>query len=137
MKKYLIPNLKENTKIQISYTSKKLQSFFNIKDKTPFKHKHNVVYLGTCPDCSKTYVGQTKCRCEKRIIEHNKRDRNSHILKHSNEAKHSRLWLKDYQILGQGYNSDFKRKISEALFIQQHTPELNIQKSSYELKLFN
>ena len=41
------------------------------------------------------------------------------------------VWLDDFKILGSGYSSDFKRKISEALYIKELRPELSIQKDSY------
>ena len=75
-------------------------------------------------------------RLSARIIEHNKRDKHSHSLKHSNESKHKRVCLKDFTILGNGFNSKFKRKISESLMIKEHKPDLKLQKDS-NLKLFN
>ena len=137
MNKELKNVIQSNIKLLITFKSRKLESFFGVKDKTNPKHKHNIVYMGSCPDCKKKYIGETKCRFEKRIIEHNKRDKNSHLLKHSNESKHKRVWLNDFTILGNGFSSNFKRKISESLLIKEHKPELNVQKDSYILKLFN
>ena len=39
--------------------------------------------------------------------------------------------------LGQRYKTNFRRKISEALFIKETKPDLNVQKESYKLLLFN
>ena len=100
---------------------------------------HNVVYHGKCHNksCRSHYGGQTKCRVEKRVIQHNRTDKNSHLLKHANETGHGRVWLNDFKILGSGYTSDFKRKISESLFINELKPDLNVQKTAFKLSLFN
>ena len=128
----------KKTKVRIVYKAKKLSARFSVKDKTELKHIHNVVYHIKCPykKCKSHYIGQTKCRTEKRTIQHNRMDKNSHILKHSKETKHRRVWLKDVKILGQGYQSNFKRKISESLFIRTLAPDLNVQKDAYKLALF-
>ena len=67
---------------------------------------------------------------------HNKKDKNSHLLKHAKSKKHKRVSLPDFKILNSGYTTDFKRKISESLYIKKHKPEINIQKDAYILKLF-
>ena len=71
------------------------------------------------------------------MIENNAKDINSHLLRHARETKHTRVWLANFKIPGSGYSSDFKRKISEALYSKELRPELNIQKDSYSLNLFN
>ena len=42
-------------------------------------------------------------------------------------------WLEDFKVLGSGYSSDFKRKISESLFIEAGL----VQKTAFKLSLFN
>ena len=125
-------------KIRVVYRAKRLSSKFTVKDKIDLKHLHNVVYHTKCPNkkCKSEYVGQTKCRVGKRTIEHNRTDKKSHVLKHSKRTKHRRIWLNNVKILGQGYQSDFKRKISESLFIRTLKPDLNVQKDAYKLSLF-
>ena len=60
---------------------------------------HNIVYHGKCHDksCNSHYGGQTKCRKEKRVLQHNRTDINSHLLKHANKVRHglriSRFWV--------------------------------------------
>ena len=46
---------------QIAYTGRKLNSCFNIKDPTKFKHQHDIVCLSNCPDpnCNGNYIGET------------------------------------------------------------------------------
>ena len=134
-----MPNKNNQTKIRIVYKAKKLGSRFKVKDKTRLQHMHNVVYEGKCPNknCKSYYGGQTKCRIVKRVIQHNKTDKQSHLLKHANETGHKRVWLEDFRILGSGYSSNFKRRISESLFISEFKPDLNVQKTAYKLSLFN
>ena len=50
MKKQLKSVLPENIKTSVTYSCKKLSSKFQIKDKTSFNHKSDVVYLCKCPD---------------------------------------------------------------------------------------
>ena len=128
-----------NNKVQVIYNTKKLSSNFPVKDKTNPHHQHNVVYHAECPEpnCSSNYTGQTKCRLLKRVIQHNRTDKNSHLLKHSSSNNHHRIWMEDFKILGSGYKSNFKRKISEALFIKEKKPDLNVQKDAYTLKLYH
>ena len=142
MKKNITQVLKKgnkDTKIRIVFNSKKLGSKFPVKDKTEAKHLHNVVYHADCPNkkCESDYTGQTRCRIERRTIQHNRTDKNSHLLQHAKQTRHRRVWLPDFKILGSGYKSDFKRRISESLFIKTLKPSLNVQQDAYRLSLFN
>ena len=130
---------RKKVKVRIVYTAEKHGARFPVKDRIPDEHLHNVVYHATCPNknCKSCYTGETKCRMQKRNIQHNSKDEKSHILIHSKKTKHRRVWMKDFKILGRGYSSDFKRKISEALFIKKMKPDLNIQKEALKLKLYN
>ena len=87
--KSLIRNLKSllpsTVKANIGFTGKKLSRCFQIKDQTKFEHKHDIIYLGTCPEdnCSENYIRESGYRISERIIDHNCRDQKSHIFKHS------------------------------------------------------
>ena len=130
---------KKNISVRIIYQATKLGARFPVKDKTQPEHMHNVVYKAICPNkkCQSHYNGQTRCRLGKRIIQHNRTDKQSHLLKHANATRHRRVWLNDFKIIGKGYKSNFKRKISESLFIKENKPDLNVQKDAYKLSLFN
>ena len=132
---------KGNKEIRVcaTYKSRKLGTCFNIKDQIKFEHMHNVVYHAKCPNkkCKSHYGGQTKCRIAKRGLQHKKSDKNSHLLKHSLKTKHKRVNLHDFKIIGKGYKSDFKRRISESIHIKKLKPDLNVQKEAYKLSLFN
>ena len=80
--KRLLPS---NIKVQVSFTGNKLSSCFNIKDKTKFEHRHDVIYLGTCPEttCNDNYIGEAKRRIFERVKDYNSRDFKSQLLKHA------------------------------------------------------
>ena len=80
--KRLLPS---NIKVQVSFTGNKLSSCFNIKDKTKFEHRHDIIYLGTCPEamCNDNYIGEAKRRIFERVKDYNSRDFKSQLLKHA------------------------------------------------------
>ena len=131
----------ENKKVKVNavFKSMKLSSRFSLKDRTKPEHQHNVVYYVKCPNkkCNCEYCGETKRRMGKRTNEHGSTDPKSHVLIHSKKTKHKRVKNEDFKILRSGFTSQFRRKISESLFIKQHKPDLNVQKESYRLCLFN
>ena len=57
--KRLLPS---NIKVQVPFAGNKLSSCFNINDKTKFEHRHDVIYLGACPEttCNDNYIGKAK-----------------------------------------------------------------------------
>ena len=94
-----------------------------------FARKRTAQSQSKCPNqtCTENYIGKTDCRIKEKIIDHNKRDKNSHTLKHSREEEHTHVWDKDFKVLGDNYRSALKRKISKALFIKQLKPSLNVK----------
>ena len=61
--------LLSNIKVQVSFTGNKLSSCFNINEKTKFEHRHDVIYLGTCPEttCNDNYIGEAKRQIFERV----------------------------------------------------------------------
>ena len=112
---------------------------FPVKGKTDFQHKNNAVYHSKCLSqrCHENYIGETNRRIVERIQDHNNRDKNSHLLKHAHEKGHTHVWENDFKILGNNYQSNIKRKISESLYIRQLKPTLNAHEKSIPLHLFN
>ena len=139
MRKSFNRRLKDKLNLQIIYNSKKLSEAFSLKDNTALKHQHNVVYYAKCPNkkCTSTYIGETKRRLEVRVIDHNKRDKKSHLHVHAENTRHKRIWMDNFKVLGNGYKSDFKRRISEAIYIRRLNPDLNKKKEAYKLSLFH
>ena len=84
-----------------------MTSIFPIKDKTDFQHKHNFFYYGQCSSegCNDDYVGKTKRRTAERIKDNNSKDNSSHLLKHACQNGYTHVWEKDFQILGNNYQS--------------------------------
>ena len=73
-----------------------------------------------------------------RVHKHNGKDVNSHVFKHSIETNHQTVTIDDFRVLKTGYRQkQFRRKLSEALFIKQNKPALNKQETSVPLKFFN
>ena len=70
------------------------------------------------------------------MIDQSKREK-SYLLKHSRKKKHQHLWESDFKVLGMSYQSNFKRKIREALFIKQLKPSPNVKEKSVQLHLYN
>ena len=139
MKKQLRKVLPDNVKTVVTHQSKKLVSKFPVKDRIDFQHQNNVVYYGKCPNpnCKDDYIGETDRRLIERVIDHNKRDKKSHMLKHSRDKLHNHVWEDDSKLLGNNYQSNIKLKISESLFIRQLKPSLNKQDKSIPLNLYN
>ena len=72
---------------------------------TKFEHRHSIVYFSRCPNvtCNETYVGETYRRIKERIIDHNKRDKCSHLLKHARESQHTHVWKDSFKIFNGNY----------------------------------
>ena len=71
----------------ITYEGTNLSTQFPVKDRTKFEHRHNTAYFNRCPivTCNEPFVGETDRRIEERTIDHNKRDKSPHLLKHAHE----------------------------------------------------
>ena len=143
----LIKPLKKNLQrvliiqTRIVYTGTKLSSHLrNIKDPTPFEEQHDIVYHSFCSaeNCNENYIGESARWLDERMKDHNGRDRNSHLFKHSVESRHDPVLKNDFRIIGKGYrNNTSRRKIAEGLFMKKMKPSLNIQEKSVKLELFN
>ena len=76
-------------------------------------------------------------RINERIIDHNKREKNSHFRKHACESQHTDVWKDDFKILNGNYNSSIKKNISEGLYIRTLKPMLNVREKSIRLELYS
>ena len=72
-----------------------------MKDRTKFEHRHNIVYFSRCRNvtCNETHVAETDRRIKERIIDHNEREKSSHLLKHAREIQYTHVWKDDFKIL--------------------------------------
>ena len=140
LNKYIKKVLPENHLSLHAYSSKKLGSFFNIKDQTKLEHNNDLTYLVKFLEktCSKNYLGETAGRINKKVLECAGKDKKSHMLRqHTLQSGHASLSLNKFKILGKGFdNNRVKRKIPEALLIKQYRPTVNTQENSISLELF-
>ena len=128
--------LPSNIQPKIVYTSRKLSTFFPLKDKVADENKHDIVYDFNCGECSSRYIGETGRRYAKRIHDHLATDKKSHVYKHVANSGHI-IGDENFKIIGQNYGYYKKRKIAEALHIREKKPDLNVKSESVKLKLFN
>ena len=54
----------------VVFTGSKLSLKFQVKDRTIFKHNHNIIYHGNCPEngCFDNYIGETARRISERVL---------------------------------------------------------------------
>ena len=129
-----------NVNTRITYTGHKLNTRFQMKDKTAQIHKHDLVYYVKCPDqsCNQDYLGETGRIIIERTADHSGKDKHSHLFKHACNEKHKHVDLDNIKVIDSGYhNKRFKIKIFEALYIKQYKPILNTQEQSIPIKIFN
>ena len=126
-------------KTKVTYQSKKLANKFPVKNKIDFQHQNNVIYYEKCPNpnCKDGYIGENDRGVTERVIDHNERDKKSHMLKHSCDKLHNHVLEYDFKLLGNDCQSNIKQKISESLFIRNLKPLLNKQDKSILLNLHN
>ena len=133
----ILPN---NVKTRITYTGRKLGTKFQIKDLTKNQYEHNLIYYSKCPEPNydKDYLGETARIIIERAADHCGKDKQSDLLKHALISNDPIAHLKDLKIIDKNFHGNkYKRKISEALYINQHRPFVNSQEHSVPLKLLN
>ena len=120
LEKNLQKKLPTNIPTRIVYTGSKLSSDLkNVKVPTPFEEN--------CSDenCNKNYISESARRLDERMKDHNGRQSNSHLLKHSVEGGHDLALKNHFRIIGKRYkNNTRKRKIVEDLLIKKMKPSL-------------
>ena len=122
--KFVLP---ENVSTRVIYCGTRLSSkFVKIKDKT--EHQHDIVYHVKCLEsrCSEDCTGETARRLSKRVVDHNGRDAQPHLVKHAIKKCHKYPKIENFNVIGKGYrNNTFKRKIAESLLIKEVRLTLN------------
>ena len=117
----------------------RLKDKFNVKTKAVKEHQPDTTYYVECPEenCNENHVEETGRRLLKRVIDHNGRDKNSHIFKHLVEREHKSPSLQQFSIMGGSYRKNkFHRKAAESLLVKETRSTLNTQES-IPLELFN
>ena len=82
MKKTLNSKLPDNIVSNSGYSAVRLKDKFNIKNKTVKEHQHGIIYCVECPEenCKENCVGETGRGLSERVVDHNSRYKNSHIV---------------------------------------------------------
>ena len=161
---FLINNLEKKLrkclsdfKFKIVLKTNKISMFCSNKDKIEKIKKANVVYLFTCPGCSKKYIGKTQRNIVTRLEEHAKGNQESAIYQHLNTCPFYEEYLNLFSLFHteidtylHRYNTIkncttildveshwLKLLFLEAYYIKYHKPELNTGvRASRELQLY-
>ena len=120
IKKQLQKSVSSIMKTCIINECAKLSTQFLAKDRTRFEHGNNMVYFNHCSNvaCNETYGGESDRRINEHIIDLNKWDKNSHLLKHPHESQYTHVWIDNSKIFNGNYKSNTKAKVSEVLYIK-------------------
>lgn len=110
MRKHIRETLPENIQTRVTYQTKTLSTKFHVKHEREFYHQSNWVYYGMCLNktSEEDYIVEIDRRIIEIIIDHNKRDKNLHIPKHSRGEYHCSLWDKDFKVLGSSPSSQLE-----------------------------
>lgn len=87
-----------------------------------FDLEYDLTYLVKCPEELSTvdYVRKSSRRVIRRVKDHNRRDKSSHMFRHSIEKNHTEGMVNDFKMIGRNYRNNVrKRKVTEALLIKQ------------------
>ena len=125
-------------KATLVYTGTKLGSNFNNKVITEKEHEGDIVYSVKRPEeaCMRhTMVRQEEDELNE-LMNTRGKDKNLHVYKHSVNSNYAFVTLGDLTILNSGYkHNKHKRRISEALIIKCHRPNLDKKNTSVPLKV--
>ena len=127
---------KPDVKIRIIFTTKRIGSYFSLKDTTGKEMSSNVVYKFVCASCNACYIGETTKRYIDRAGEHLRTDKASAIYQHlrSSNACLGANSENSFSLLDKAH-TQYQLKIKEALHIEKLKPVLNKQKKSIKVEL--
>ena len=122
-----------NMKLRCFQSTRKLQSWFSVKDRQALLHRFNAVYKLTC-SCGASYIGQTQRNLINRIKEH-RMSISSSVCRHLQANPDHRVDFHNPEVIA---SDNWRRlQILESLLIQEHKPELNANIPSMHLCIFN
>ena len=106
MKRYVSKLLPEHTKLEITFTGKKFNSYFCIKDKTSCEHQHYLICYVNCTEltCRDNNVGEIG----RRIVgneNHSDRGHASHMVKHNIETSHADVDTGTFKIIDMNFST--------------------------------
>ena len=108
-----------NVKLRCFQSTRKLQSWFSIKDRQALLNRFNVVYKLTC-SCGASYIGQTQRNLINRIEEH-RTSLSSSVRIHLQANANHRVVFHNPEVIGSD-NNWRRLQILESLLIQEHKP---------------
>ena len=127
-----------NCKMELINDTFNIGRYFRYKEPQDKLVKSNVVYKVNC-SCGSSYIGQTKRNLITRLKEHCPTSNSAHetdVTNHLLENPDHKISFNETEILAQA-NQWRKLLIKETLLIQKYSPDLNIDKTSTPLYLFN
>ena len=114
-------------------STRKIRSFFPLKDKTPMMMNSGVIYKYTC-DCTQSYIGSTATNLYIRVCQHLgissrtkenlKKPVNSSIREHCSKKCKTSVKTENFSILDQ-YPEDHSLRILESIYIKKLNPSIN------------
>jgi len=117
-------------RLSIKWITKKVQSFFPLKDKNIYPSCK--IYEGICC-CKENYIGETERNTGTRWNEHNNPTHSSEPAEHLKwNRRHWFIW----KIIANAPKNTRTRRYLEALFIAKYKPTLNNQAKFKKLHLF-
>ena len=124
-----------NVKLRCFQNTRKLQSWFSVKDRQSLLNRYNVVYKLTC-SCGASYIGQTQRNLINRIEEH-RTSLSSSVCRHLQANPDHRVDFHNPNPEVTGSDNWRRLQILESLLIQEHKPELNANIPLMPLCIFN
>ena len=115
-----------------------LKRLFTFKERQNKLHRSSVVYRITC-SCKSTYIGQTSRNLITRLKNHDPNSPNrqdTDVSKHLTDNPDHKIDFDKTEIMAQT-NHWRKLLITETLLIKKHNPNLNVDRTSIPLYLFN
>ena len=133
---FLDTKVQNNFKFILTHTTSPIKNFFRYKDRQQLLHSAGVVYELKC-SCGQKYIGQTRRNLITRLKEHNPaKNGSSDVADHLYSNPNHSIDFKNPKILAKDEYLN-KLLIKETLLIQQTNPQLNTDKFSHPLYLFN
>ena len=132
IKKYCKPT----ANLKLVFTSRKISSYFSLKDTLPIHSTSYVVYKFICSNCNVCYIGETTKQFSVRVKEHLVTDKNSAIYKHLNKDNTCKECCnrESFKIIDRA-STEYQLRIKEAFYIQKYKCELNKQTKSINVEL--
>ena len=143
--KSVIDNNIPHIQMKLVFFNRKIRSYFKHKDSLPIAMKSLVVYCFTCAKCSLAYIGSTKKMFSLRVNEQQGissrtgrpllQPHFSTVRDHCFNICNTNFNIENFIILAK-CNSEVELRITESIFINIKKPPLNIESSSFDLKIF-